>query len=436
MEFRTDRRADGCRIVLSGRLDASSADAFVEHVEAEIRVGADLIALDMMEVVFVSSVGLGALLRLSSRVRSSGGRLALVAASDAVTEMLRVTRLDRVIPVGAAPAAGVPHVAAAPARAPGGSEAPPADAPALATVTCGDGRLFRGEARLMSPEPATPIVPLGRAIGRGAEAIRMSADLVAVGHAALARDAADARGRYGEAIVVGGVAVVTAADTGRSDFVCIPVGEDPGRSGRGAESPMSASPAVWVLDGIACRGVPKWGAWFEPADGDIPLHAIIDAVAGLEDGACAVIVAGECAGLVGATARTSPDGWDADARSAGGAALKSSLRFSADPVHADDTAVVVAFVGASVARGAPATPIPGGRPLVPADPASRPVHAHAVAMSFRPVGRSSMDASHTLGSLMSEQRLRGVMHLVQPARSMMRRGVAWRVSLKPPETTR
>lgn len=436
MEFRSDRRADECRISLSGRLDASSADAFVEHVEAEIRVGADLIALDMTEVVFVSSVGLGALLRLSSRVRSGGGRLALVAASDAVTEMLRVTRLDKVIPVGAAPAAGVPRAAAAPARAPGGSEASRADAPALATVTCGDGRLFRGEARLISPEPATPMVPLGRANRRAPEAIRMSADLVAIGHAALARDGADARGRYGEAIVAGGVAVVTAAETGRSDFVCIPVGEDPGRSVRGSESPMSASPAVWVLDGIAGRGVPKWGAWFEPADGDVPLDAIIDAVARLEDGPCAVIVAGECAGLVGAAARTSPDGWDPGAHGAGGAGLRSLLRFSADPVHADDTAVVVAFVGASVARGAPATPIPGGRPISPADPASRPVHAHAVAMSFRPVGRSSMDAPHTLGSLLSEQRLRSVMHLVQPARSAMRRGLAWRVSLKPPETAR
>lgn len=435
MEFRSDRRAEGCWIFLSGRLDASSADAFIEHVEAEIRVGAELVSLDMTEVAFVSSVGLGALLRLASRVRSGGGRLALVAASDAVTEMLRVTRLDRVLPVG-------PPVADAPSAAPAADRGPPGEcasdaASALATAPFGDGVRFRGEARLLSPEPATARAALGRACGRGAESIRMSGDLVAIGHMALARDEADARGRYGEAIVVGGVAVVTAAATGRSDFVSVPVGEDPERTGHGAESPMSASPAVWALDGIACRGVPRWGVWFEPPGGDIPLHALIGAVAALEDGPCAVIVAGECGGLVGATARTSPDAWDACARSAAGTELKSMLRFSAEPAHAADTVVIVAFVGASPSRSSEsAAAIPGGRPLDPADPASRTVHAHAIAMSFRPVGRSASDAARTIGSLLAEQRLRNVMHLVQPARSMMRRGAAWRISLETSEATR
>jgi hypothetical protein len=54
-------------------------------------------------------------------------------------------------------------------------------------------------------------------------------------------------------------------------------------------------------------------------------------------------------------------------------------------------------------------------------------------MSFRPVIRNAVDAAHTVGSLLAEQRLRHVMHLVQPARSAMRRGVAWRVSLGPSE---
>jgi hypothetical protein len=252
---------------------------------------------------------------------------------------------------------------------------------------------------------------------------------------ALAHDQTDARGRYGEALVVGGVAVVTAATTGRTDFMSIPVGADPERTAHDAESPMSASPAAWVLDGISCRGLPRWGAWFEPLEADIPLHAIVDAVATLEDGPCAVIVAGECAGLVGASARTSPDAWHGEAGRYAGAQLKSMLRFSADPLHADDTAVVVAFVSGPGAHGGPSCAIAGGRPLDPAQPASRTVHAHAIAMSFRPVSRNSMDAAHTVGSLLAEQRLRHVMHLVQPARSAMRRGIAWRISLGPSEAT-
>lgn len=432
MEFRADRSAGGCMIFLSGRLDASSADSFVERVEAEIRIGADVVSLDLTQVGFVSSVGLGALLRLVSRVRSSGGQLALVAASDAVIEMLRVTRLDRVLPVGPAAARTAP-VPASPTGLKPAAPATDAETPSLATVPLGDGRLFRGEARLLSPEPIATMSLVGRARRVGAEPMRLSADLVAIGHMALAHDETDARGRYGEALMVGGVAVVTAAATGRTDFVSIPVGADPERTAHGAESPMSASPAAWVLDGISCRGLPRWGAWFEPAEGDIALHSLIDAVAALEDGPCAVIVAGECAGLVGAIARTSPDAWEGESQRRAGAQLKSMLRFSADPLHADDTAVVVAFVGAPGARGGPSCTVAGGRPLDPAQPASRSVHAHAIAMSFRPVSRNSMDAARTVGSLLAEQRVRHVMHLVQPARSAMRRGLAWRVSLGPSE---
>lgn len=434
MEFRAERRADGCVIFLSGRLDASSADSFVERVEAEIRIGADLVSLDLAEVGFVSSVGLGALLRLVSRVRSSGGQLNLVAASDAVIEMLRVTRLDRVLQVGHAAARAMP----APASVERTSASPPvrdADALALATVPCGDGRLFRGEARLLSPEPVASMSAIGRARGRSAEPMRLSADVVAIGHMALAHDESDARGRYGEALVAGGVAVVTSAATGRTDFVSIPIGDDPERTARDAESPMSASPTAWVLDGISCRGLPRWGAWFEPTEGDVPLHAVIGAVAALEDGPCAVIVAGECGGLVGAIARTSPDEWEGDAHRIAGPRLKSMLRFSAEPVHRDDTVVVVAFVGAPARGAADAAGIPGGRALDPADAASCTIHAHAIAMSFRPVSRNAMDAAHTVGSLLAEQRLRHVMHLVQPARSAMRRGVAWRISLEPPGGT-
>jgi anti-sigma B factor antagonist len=431
MEFRTDRGPDGCCIVLSGRLDASSADPFLAHVEAEIRMGAEVISLDMSGVGYVSSVGLGALLRLASRMRSGGGQLALVAASDAVTEMLRVTRLDKVFMVGPRSAVVSSRASSAQSVASGPEQA--AEVPSLATVPLADGSVLRGEARLLSPEPSTPLMQLGRARGHGTEPIRLSADLVAIGHAALARDAADAAGRYGEAMIFGGVAVVTAASSGRSDFVSIPVGSDPERSARGAESPISASPAAWMLDGLACRGVPRWGAWFEPAADDVSLASVLGAVAGLEDGPCAVVVAGECAGLVGATARTSPDSWDGDVGSHDAAQIKSMLRFCADPVHGGDTAVIVAFVGQPPRTPSAAAAMRGARPLDPADPLSRVVHAHAVAMSFRPISRGSLDAAHTVGSLLAEQRLRSVMHVVQPSRSAMRRGTAWRISLEPPE---
>lgn len=447
MEVRIDRASHAVTIAVTGRLDASSADAFLDHAEQELRGGAEAIALDLSGVNFVSSVGLGALLRLSSRLRSSGARMAVIAASVQVTDMLRVTRLDAVLKVGPLEEAG--HAGRQGSQPSGSHDSSdsassstrpraaavagahgPSDRASQATITLGDGTSLRGEARLASPEPSAPLLRAGRAAGRLPEPIALTPDLVAIGHAALASDAADASGRFGEALVVGGVAVVTSAAASRSDFVAIPLADRPDRMGLGAATAPPGSPSAWMLEGIGCAGVPRWAAWFDAPCGDVRLSALVAEIAALERGDCAVIVAGETSGLVGATARTSPDTWGDRPDPA---TLRSRVRFSTDRMHSGDTAVIVAFVQARDARARRAAGLPGGSPLDPDDPASPLVHAHAIAMSYRPVGRSALDAAQAVGSLLAEQRLRSVMHLVQPSRSGMCRGLAWRISIADPE---
>lgn len=231
--------------------------------------------------------------------------------------------------------------------------------------------------------------------------------------------------------MVGGVAVVTSAAAGRTDFVAIPLADRPDRMGLGAATAPPGAPGAWVLDGIGCAAVPRWAAWFEAPSGDVPLGTLIAQVAALEQGDCAVIVAGETSGLVGATARTSPDGWG---QQPDPGSLRARVRFSKDRMHAGDTAVIVAFVQARASHAHRQAPLPGGRPLEPGNPDSASVHAHAIAMSYRPVGRGALDAAQTVGGLLAEQRLRSVMHLVQPARSGMCRGLAWRISTSDPES--
>lgn len=56
------------------------------------------VVLDLGGVTFVDSCGLGLLLRLRTRVRAAAGDVKLCAANHHLRELLRITRLDAVLP--------------------------------------------------------------------------------------------------------------------------------------------------------------------------------------------------------------------------------------------------------------------------------------------------------------------------------------------------
>jgi anti-sigma B factor antagonist len=78
------------------RLDAAGAPDFKERVGARIDAGAPRLILDLTAVDFVDSTGLSAILSLLKRVSPSGA-LALAGCRPPVIELLKLTRLDRVI---------------------------------------------------------------------------------------------------------------------------------------------------------------------------------------------------------------------------------------------------------------------------------------------------------------------------------------------------
>ena len=57
------------------------------------------IVLDLSELTFLNSAGLGAFIAAHRRCRERGGMLCLVRPREAVAQLLRVTHLDRLIPV-------------------------------------------------------------------------------------------------------------------------------------------------------------------------------------------------------------------------------------------------------------------------------------------------------------------------------------------------
>lgn len=78
------------------RLDAATATDFKERVAARIETGVQRLILDLTSVEFVDSTGLSAILSLLKRVSPSGA-LALAGCRPPVIELLKLTRLDRVV---------------------------------------------------------------------------------------------------------------------------------------------------------------------------------------------------------------------------------------------------------------------------------------------------------------------------------------------------
>jgi anti-sigma B factor antagonist len=80
---------------LEKRLDASIAADFKGQMGAFLNEGHELIVLDLSEVDFMDSSGLGAIVS-SLKMLGGKGDLAIAGASPKVVSLFKLTRMDRV----------------------------------------------------------------------------------------------------------------------------------------------------------------------------------------------------------------------------------------------------------------------------------------------------------------------------------------------------
>ncbi len=81
--------------VLDNRIAADIAPRFKEDLIQFITDGNRRIVLDMSEIVFIDSSGLGALIA-SLKVMGSDGELALCGCRETVASMFKLTRMNKV----------------------------------------------------------------------------------------------------------------------------------------------------------------------------------------------------------------------------------------------------------------------------------------------------------------------------------------------------
>lgn len=78
-------------IRLGARLDAVTGGALNEMISELINDGSENILIDMGDLQFISSYGLGVLASSSKRIRGRGGRLKLARMSDEVKVPFEIT---------------------------------------------------------------------------------------------------------------------------------------------------------------------------------------------------------------------------------------------------------------------------------------------------------------------------------------------------------
>ena len=85
-------------VVCRGRLAAGATERFRRDMKAHA-ARAKRLVLDLGEVTFMDSSGLGALVRLQRQVNSRSGSLELRGLQPAIRGLIQLTRLDRVFAI-------------------------------------------------------------------------------------------------------------------------------------------------------------------------------------------------------------------------------------------------------------------------------------------------------------------------------------------------
>jgi anti-sigma B factor antagonist len=103
VEFSVSSRMvdDRAVVTVTGELDAHSAPALQGQLDPLTTVSGASLVVDLTEVAFIDSTGLGVLVTTLKHVREVDGRLDVVISRARVLKVFTLTGLDAVIPIHA-----------------------------------------------------------------------------------------------------------------------------------------------------------------------------------------------------------------------------------------------------------------------------------------------------------------------------------------------
>lgn len=86
-------------VAVSGEVDVYSAPALKESLTALFQSGVYTVVVDLSDVAFLDSTGLGALVEARSTTTDAGGELPLVCSQERILKLFAITGLDGVFSI-------------------------------------------------------------------------------------------------------------------------------------------------------------------------------------------------------------------------------------------------------------------------------------------------------------------------------------------------
>lgn len=83
----------------TGILDSTKAEAFRQLVEDLLQNGADIILVDLKNITFIDSSGLGTLVVLLKKIRGLNRSFCICSMNDQVKMLFELTSMDRVFEI-------------------------------------------------------------------------------------------------------------------------------------------------------------------------------------------------------------------------------------------------------------------------------------------------------------------------------------------------
>jgi anti-anti-sigma factor len=405
---------------VEGRVDGYWADHLAAAVDQEIRQGSHHIQLDLSQVVFLSSAGIGTLVRLYKDLKSIQGSFSVSNCSRNVLKVIQLSKLEDLLVAKV----GSESLPTNEARKSFAVEAP---APRSIRQVERSGTIY--EVYPLDPESKLECRRLGDATllercgyaKQHCRTMQFSDSAFAIGLGSLGEHFEDCQGRFGEFIAAGGaVAYLPTDGTNVSDFLL---------------AGGTTLPEVQVCYGIACQGANPQPfsslIRFEAKKSDEPvaLSLLLESCLDLSDTQqIGIVVIAESAGLIGAALRRSPVVAASEPSVFEFPQIRDWLSFTAERAY---TKSVVLLAGIGV-RGSAGALAPVIRPLPNSSGFPVAGHFHAAAFSYRPVQRGQIELKASIKSLFEGQTLEGILHLLSDDRALsgsgqseLVRGACW-----------
>jgi anti-sigma B factor antagonist len=99
MQIATTPGSDRYVIAVSGEVDLATSPGLDTAIIAAIESGTPSVAIDLTDVSFMDSSGLGVIVRGLKRCREADKELDLVITNERVLKVFGITGLDQVIPI-------------------------------------------------------------------------------------------------------------------------------------------------------------------------------------------------------------------------------------------------------------------------------------------------------------------------------------------------